>query len=153
MAKLYNKLTQIMGHAFNFNFTLCNFSLVPSLFFTREAKNRLDTRLLYTTGTGVLQICYAQTGFGESSGHETKIWPTLYQPTLLSSMVAIHIACINVNVLQYRTRPSLVVFPNQLILFPWLYVSIYIRVWGVEGEKWMCKTVLTDGHQRTIRSG
>ena len=38
MAKLYNKLTQIMGHAFSFNFTLCNFSLVPGLFFTREAK-------------------------------------------------------------------------------------------------------------------
>ena len=73
MAKLYNKLTQIMGHAFSFNFTLCNFSLVPGLFFTREAKNRPGTRLLYTTGTGVLQICHAQTGFGDRSGHETKI--------------------------------------------------------------------------------
>ena len=30
---------------------------------------------------------------------------------------------------------------------------MYIRVWGKEGETWVCKTVLTDGHDKTIRSG
>ena len=27
------------------------------------------------------------------------------------------------------------------------------RIWGKEGEKWICKTILSDTHERTIRSG
>lgn len=28
-----------------------------------------------------------------------------------------------------------------------------IRIWKLEGEKWICTTILSEGHQRTIRCG
>ena len=153
MAKLYNKLTQIMGHAFSFNFTLCNFSLVPSLFFTREAKIGLAQDYCTPQEQECYKFVMPRSDLGRVLGMKLKF--DLPVPAYIAFKHGRH-TYLHVSMsmyFKYRTRPSLVVFPNQLILFPWLYVSIYIRVWGVEGEKWMCKTVLTDGHQRTIRSG
>ena len=28
-----------------------------------------------------------------------------------------------------------------------------IRIWGKENEKWICKSVLEEGHSMTVRSG
>lgn len=47
------------------------------------------------------------------------------------------------------SSPLFVLFYLSLLL---LKLLMHIRIWGKEGEKWICKTILEDAHQRTIRS-